>query len=108
DEPTQKAIFVNFGSMMVFRVGADDAKYLVTQFGPTFDEKDLVNLDNYNAALRLLIRGETSKPFNILTLSPKKGDAEVAHLVKELSRATYGKNRAAVEIEVSERLRHTF
>jgi type IV secretory pathway TraG/TraD family ATPase VirD4 len=108
DEPTQKAIFGNVGSMMVFRVGADDAKYLVTQFGPTFDEKDLVNLDNYNAALRLLIRGETSKPFNIVTLPPDKGNAEVARLVKELSRATYGKNRAAVEIEVSERLRHTF
>ncbi|MDD5146335.1 MAG: type IV secretion system DNA-binding domain-containing protein [Candidatus Pacebacteria bacterium] len=108
DEPTQKAIFGNVGSMMVFRVGADDAKYLVTQFGPTFDEKDLVNLDNYNAALRLLIRGETSKPFNIVTLAPKNGDPEIAKLIKELSRAKYGKNRALVEMNLSERLQQKF
>jgi len=108
DEPTQKAIFGNIGSMMVFRVGADDAKYLVTQYGPTFDEQDLVNLDNYNAALRLLVNGETSKPFNMITLPPKPGNTETANLIKELSRAKYGRNRAMVEMELSDRLRQKY
>lgn len=108
DEQTQKAIFGNVGSMMVLRVGPDDAKYLVTQFGPVFDENDLVNFDNYNAALRLLINGETSKPFNIQTIPPQPGDADTARLMKELSRAKYGKSRSLVEMELAERLRKDF
>ncbi|MDI6603193.1 MAG: type IV secretion system DNA-binding domain-containing protein [Patescibacteria group bacterium] len=104
DEDTQKAIFGNVGSILAFRVGPDDAKYLVTQFEPVFDENDLVNFDNYNAALRLLIKGETSKPFNILTFPPSKGNPEVARLIKEYSRTKYGKDRALVESELYQRL----
>ncbi len=108
DEDTQKAIFGNVGSMLAFRVGPDDAKYLVTQFEPVFDENDLVNFDNYNAALRLLIKGETSKPFNILTFPPSKGNPEAAKLIKEYSRIKYGKDRALVESELYERLSKSY
>ena len=104
DEETQKAIFGNVGSMLAFRVGPDDAKYLATQFEPVFDENDLVNLDNYNAALRLLIKGETSKAFNIVTFPPSKGDSETARLIKEYSRIKYGCDRALVESELQCRL----
>jgi len=105
DEDTRKAIFGNVGSMLALRVGPEDAKYLVTEFEPIFDENDLVNFDNFNGALRLLISGETSKPFNIVTLPPKKGNPEVGSLIKELSRATYGRDRAKVESELHERIR---
>lgn len=104
DENTQKAIFGNVGSILAFRVGPDDAKYLVTQFQPVFDEQDLVNLDNYNGALRLLIKGETAKPFNIVTFPPSKGDPKIAELIKKYSRVKYGKERDAVEAELRERL----
>lgn len=104
DDETKKAIFGNVGSMLTFRVGPDDAKYLITAFGPVFEEEDLVNIDNYNAALRLLIRGETSKPFNILTYPPSRGDPEVANLIKKYSRAKYGRDRAKVEEELYARL----
>jgi len=104
DEETRKAIFGNVGSMMAFRVGPDDAKYLITQFGPVFDEEDLVNIDNYNAALRLLIKGETSKPFNVLTYPPSKGNPEFTRLIKEYSRVKYGRDRAKVEEELYQRL----
>jgi len=105
DEETRKAIFGNVGSMLAFRVGPEDAKYLLTQFEPVFGENDLVNFDNYNAALRLLINGETTKPFNIVTYPPKKGNLEIARLIKELSRAKYGRDRATVESELNTRLR---
>jgi len=104
DEDTQKAIFGNVGSILAFRVGPDDAQYLVTQFGPVFNENDLVNFDNYNAGLRLLINGETSKPFNIVTFPPSKGNPEVAKLIKEYSRIKYGRDRNSVESELQERL----
>ena len=108
DEETRKAIFGNVGSILAFRVGPEDAKYLVTEFEPVFDEEDLVNFDNYNAALRLLIQGQTSKPFNIITYPPSKGKAEIAELIKEYSRAKYGSDRAQVEQELHERLQRRF
>ena len=108
DEETRKAIFGNVGSMLAFRVGPEDAKYLLTEFEPVFDEEDLVNLDNYNAALRLLIKGETSKPFNIVTYPPTKGNEKVAGLIKEYSRVKYGRDRAKVEEELNQRLQKSF
>ncbi len=108
DEETRKAVFGNVGSIMSFRVGADDAKYLVSQFEPVFDEQDLVNLDNYNAAFRLLINGETSRPFNIVTYPPAKGNAEIARLIKEYSRAMYGRDRMRVENDLRGRLQIKF
>ena len=90
--------------MLAFRVGPDDAKYLVTQFAPVFDENDLVNFDNYNGALRLLIKGETAKPFNIVTFPPSKENPEIASLIKEYSRIKYGQDRAVVEAELHRRL----
>jgi len=105
DDDTRKAIFGNVGSMLTFRVGPEDAKYLVTEYEPVFEENDLVNFDNYNAGLRLLINGETSKPFNILTYPPSQGDPEIAQLVKEFSRMKYGRDRAMVETELYNRIK---
>ena len=108
DEDTRKAIFGNVGSILTFRVGPEDAKYLITEFEPVFDEEDLVNFDNYNAALRLLIKGETSKPFNIVTYPPSKENSEVRRLIKEYSRIKYGRDRATVEDELYQRLQRSF
>lgn len=104
DENTQKAIFGNVGSILAFRVGPDDAKYLVSQFSPVFEERDLLNFDNFNGALKLLIEGQTSKPFSVLTFPPKKENPEIARIIKEYSRIKYGRDRNQVEEEIKERL----
>lgn len=108
DEETKKAIFGNIGSILAFRVGPDDAKYLITQFEPVFDENDLVNFDNYNGALRLLINGEASKPFNIVTFPPSKENPEVRNLIKELSRTKYGREKSQVETDLYQRLQKSY
>ncbi|MDP3995949.1 MAG: type IV secretion system DNA-binding domain-containing protein [bacterium] len=108
DEDTRKAIFGNVGSILSFRVGSDDAKYLTSQFEPVFDEQDLVNLDNYNAVFRLLIKGETSRPFNVVTYPPSKGNAEIARLIKEYSRVKYGRDRDKVEEDLRQGLQREF
>ena len=104
EEETRKAIFGNVGSILAMRVGPEDAKYLVTQFKPTFDETDLVNLDNYNGLLRLLIRGQASEPFNIVTYPPPKGSNLLVDKIKEYSRLKYGRKREIIEKEVYQRL----
>ena len=108
DEDTRKAIFGNVGSILAFRVGPDDAKYLITEFGPVFDEEDLVNFDNYNAGLKLLIKGETSKPFNIVTYPPSKESSKIRELIKKYSRTKYGRDRAKVEAELNQRIQKRF
>ena len=72
EENIKKAVFGNVGSMGAFRVGAEDGEFLAKQFEPVFDAGDLLNTDNYRAYLKLLVEGQTSRPFNIVTLPFQK------------------------------------
>lgn len=99
------AVFGNVGSMAVFRVGSDDAEYLKSQFDPVFSAKDIINLDNRNAYIKMLINGQPARPFSLATLAPKQGDYELAKKIKELSSLKYGKNREEVEGLVMEKYR---
>ncbi len=104
-EKIRDAVFGNVGSLIVFRVGAEDAEFLEKQFVPTFTKGDLINIDNRNAYVKLLINGQTTAPFNIKTLPPKKGNTEINQSLRDLSRLTYGRDRKEVEEEILKRLR---
>jgi RecA/RadA recombinase len=101
------AVFGNVGSMVVMRVGSQDAEFLVKQFEPTFNQNDLVNIDNLNACVKLLVNGQTAKPFNVKvgTQSWTGGDKALAEKFIEYSRTKYGADRVAVENEIQKRLR---
>jgi len=71
DDKIREAVFGNVGSIIALRVGADDAEYLEKQFAPTFSKEDLMNIDNYRAYVKLLINGQTTKPFNMNLINPK-------------------------------------
>ncbi|HRY82320.1 MAG TPA: type IV secretion system DNA-binding domain-containing protein [Candidatus Moranbacteria bacterium] len=102
-EEISKAVFGNVGSMVIFRVGPEDAEFLEKQLAPTFSKKDLVNVDNYNAFARILVNNILTKPFNIKTYPPTRGDQEVANALKELSRLKYGRDKNIVNREIMER-----
>ena len=104
-EKIRDAVFGNVGSLVVFRVGADDAEFLEKQFMPIFSKSDLINIDNRNAYVKLLVGGQTSQPFNLKTLAPKKGDLSVNETLKNLSRSKYGNDRTQVEADILARLR---
>ncbi|MCL5004424.1 MAG: type IV secretory system conjugative DNA transfer family protein [Patescibacteria group bacterium] len=104
-EKIRDAVFGNVGSIVAFRVGAQDAEFLIKQFEPVFSENDLINIDNFNAYAKILVSGATTKPFNIKTLPPEKGDQAMAEKIKELSRVKYGRDRQEVEEEILKRLR---
>ena len=99
----RQAVFGNVGSMASFRVGADDAEFLVKQFEPVFDANDLINVDNFNVHIKLMINNETSKPFNLLTEPPEQGSLKIAQAIKEISRLKYGRDKVAVEQEIQGR-----
>lgn len=64
------AIFGNVGTLVVFRIGAEDAEFLVKEFEPIFNEIDIVNLPKYQILLKLMINGVASDPFSATTLPP--------------------------------------
>lgn len=63
-EKIRSAIFGNVGTMIVFRVGANDAEYLAKEFYPEFDVMDMVSLPRYHMYLKLMIDGVTSRGFS--------------------------------------------
>jgi hypothetical protein len=106
-EKIRDSVFGNVGSILAFRTGVQDAEFLEKQFEPTFNRNDLINIDNLNAYARLLIGGQTSKPFNmkVATTSWGGGNKELAEKLKEYSRLKYGQDRQTVEDEIYRRLR---
>ncbi len=99
------AVFGNTGTMVSFRIGVEDAEVMAKEFSPTFNEFDLVNIDRYNAYVKLMINGTASKPFNMATYPLPKPDAkqlEVAAAIRQLSRLKFGRPRAEVEAEILE------
>jgi type IV secretory pathway TraG/TraD family ATPase VirD4 len=65
------AVLGNAGSIISFRVGVEDAPYLVREFQPKFEELDLLRLPNYRIYLKLMIDGTPSAPFSAVTLEPE-------------------------------------
>lgn len=64
EEKIRQAVFGNVGTIVSFRIGAEDARYLEQEFYPVFGQEDLVNLPCYTAYLKLMIDGKTSAPFS--------------------------------------------
>ncbi len=105
-EEVRGAVFGNVGTISAFRVGPDDAKYLVSQFDPVFSEADLVNQPNIHACVKLLVDGKYPPPFSMDTKYDKEhypSDPRVSSLVRKLSRLKYGRDRGVVEEEILKR-----
>ena len=104
-EDIKSAIFGNVGSMLAFRIGAEDAEFIAKQFEPVFSQNDLINIANLNAYAKIIVNGVVSAPFNIFIPFPSPGDTAKTADLKELSRLKYGKALKDVEGEIMERYR---
>jgi len=62
------AVLGNAGTIVAFRVGAEDAPYLAQEFYGAFEVADLVQLPNYHIYLKLMIDGAPSTPFSAVTI----------------------------------------
>lgn len=62
------AVVGNVGTMVCFRLSADDAQYVAREFSPTFEARDFICLPNYNILMRMMIGGEVSRPFSAETI----------------------------------------
>lgn len=96
------AVFGNVGTIVCFRVGAEDAEFLEKEFLPEFTLDDLVNLGKYNIYLKLMIDGLAGRPFSAETLSPFPKPEEInREKIIKVSRERYSTQRKIIEEKIA-------
>ena len=100
------AVFGNVGTMMAYKIGAQDAEFMAKEMAPVFSDQDLINIDKYKAVMKLSIDTQPSRPFSIIPVNPytEEGDKEAAEAYKQLSRLKYGRDREFVDREILRRI----
>ncbi len=102
EEEVRDAVFGNVGTIVAFRVGAEDAEWLEKEFQPEFSAEDLVNLGKYNIYLKLMINGLTGSAFSAETLPPlPKLEQSNRDKIIKVSRERYGTPRNIIEEKIS-------
>jgi CxxC-x17-CxxC domain-containing protein len=102
EEEVRDAVFGNVGTLVCFRVGAEDAEVLEKEFTPEFMAQDLVNLGKYNVYLKLMIDGLASRAFSAQTLGPTlKPEKSNRENIIRVSRERYSTSRQSVEDKIS-------
>jgi len=105
DTAIKDAVFGNVGTMLSFKIGSEDAEFLVKEFAPVFNEFDLINIDKGSACLKLLVDNSTTRPFSLKTIWPILGvqRKEMIAKIKTLSRLKFGQDKRLVELEINRR-----
>ncbi len=105
-EEIRDAVFGNMGTIIAFRVGQNDVEALSRYFKPIFEPDDLLRVPNYNAIVRTLINGVPTQPFSMAAL-PRLGtlNPKLAQALMQLSNAKFGRPRAIVDAEITERMK---
>jgi hypothetical protein len=71
DDEIRSAILGNAGTIISFRVGTEDARFMAMEMFPTFEMEDFINLPNRHIYLKLMIEGAPSRPFSAVSLTNK-------------------------------------
>jgi len=97
DEVVRKTVFGNVGSMVSFRVGAEDAAILADEYTPIFNVRDIINLGVREFYTKMSIDGELSESFSGRTLDMIYPKEDFSERIKDESRAKYCKPKREVE-----------
>lgn len=110
DQAIKNAVFGNVGTIVSFKIGSEDAKEIEKEVAPVFNEFDLLNVDAYNAYVKLLVDNAASRPFSMHTNWPMPGvqNIELARRITSLSRLKYGQDRNIIEAEIFRRTQSEF
>lgn len=101
-DTVRDAVFGNVGTMITFRVSADDAPILSKQFEPNFEALDLLQMHNRNFVINMVINGEKTPAFSAKTLNlPPHQDDNTGRII-EHTRLHFSRDRAEVETEIAQ------
>lgn len=99
------AVFGNVGTMVTFKMGAEDAEYFAKEYAPVLSDQDILAIANYKAYMKLSINNAPSRPFSMGTIwDPSGANQKVANVLKEYSRMKYGRKKSFVDAEIEARL----
>ncbi len=104
-ENVRDAVFGNVGTIISFRVSADDAPILSKQFEPQFEPNDLLQMHNRNFIINMVIGGEKTPAFNATTLTLPTPQLDNTALIIENTRRNYSRSRVEVEQEIAAAIR---
>lgn len=97
------AVFGNVGSIVGFRMSADDAGVLKRYFEPKFEEHDLIHMHNRHFVISMTIEGEKVPAFSAISLNlPAQGEDHTQYII-DRSRATYASSREYVDRYMNDR-----
>jgi len=99
-ETVRDAVFGNVGTMITFRVSADDAPILSKQFEPQFEPNDLLQMHNRHFIINMVIKGEKAPAFSATTLTIPPSQANQTELIVENSRRVYSRPMLEVAAEI--------
>ncbi len=97
------AVFGNVGSVIAFRMGADDARGMQRYFEPKFEEHDLVHMHNRNFVVSMTIEGEKAQAFSATTLNLPTEFSNQTEAIIEHSREKYAVIKSHIEGMVKDR-----
>ena len=100
-ETVRDAVFGNVGTMISFRVSADDAPILAKQFEPQFEPNDLLQMHNRHFIVNMVINGEKAPAFSATTLTLPPAQIDNTGRIIEHTRRYYSRPRSDVEQEIS-------
>ena len=103
-DSVRDAIFGNVGTMISFRVSADDAPILSKQFEPQFEAGDLLQMHNRHFIVNMVIKGEKAPAFSATTLSLPVAQVDNTGRIIENTRRHYSRLRQDIEQEINERV----
>jgi len=96
-DSVKKTVFGNVGSIVNFRVGADDAGLLAEEYTPIFKARDIINLGVREFYCKMSVDGEIREAFSGKTLTVPKMSGEFVQDIINNSRKNYCANREQVE-----------
>lgn len=99
----REAVLGNVGTIMIGRIGPEDAEILAKETAPTFGSYDLLNTPQYSFYAKELIDNTASRPFLLKAYPPQQGNPQLASAIKQLSRLKFGRDRNIVSAEIIER-----
>lgn len=104
-ENVRDAVFGNVGTMISFRVSADDAPILTKQFEPQFEPNDLLQMHNRHFIVNMVISGEKAPAFSATTLNLPPAQTDVTPQIIENTRRLYSRTREEIEYDIQQIVR---
>src|SRR3989338_7409885 len=96
------AVFGNVGSVIGFRMSADDARTMQKYFEPKFLEYDLVHIHNRHFVINMTIEGEKAQAFSATTLDlPDQYSDQTERIIANSSKE-YAVDKGHIEAFVKE------